>query len=388
MITTEAFTKVAELKAPVRLVCGGTSAGKTYSIIQYLIIYSLNRELSINVVALTSRMLEMGAYGIFIKMLKNMGHYDPKNHNETRKTYKLNKTTFSFFTAENPDTLIGIRGDITFLNEANKIPFESYTQLESRTNLFTFCDWNPASFFWADEYLIGNENVDFIRLTYKDNNQLSQKVIDGIERWKVLGETSKYFANHWLVYGLGMLGKQEGAIYTDWQIIDYLPNEATLIASGMDFGFTNDFSTLISVYKFNDELIVDEIFCKKGLSNPQMATLIKSSDAKNSVIYADCSSPQNISEIKHYGIHILGVTKGAGTINYGIQLIQQNNFKVTARSENLIKELQNYTWSVNKLGESTNEPIAIWNHCLDALRYVFLMKFNNKSTHFNLKWKR
>jgi phage terminase large subunit len=194
------------------------------------------------------------------------------------------------------------------------------------------------------------------------------------------------------VYGCGELGIQEGAIYTDWSEIDYLPEQAELIASGMDFGFTNDFSTLISVYKFNNEIIVDEVFCQKGLSNPQMAKLIKSSNAKNAVIYADSSSPQNISEIKSFGVHIMGVTKGVtnrvGSINYGIQLIQQHHFKVTKRSTNLIKELHNYTWALNKLGESTNEPIAIWNHCLDALRYVFLMKFNNKATTFSLKWRR
>lgn len=388
MITTEAFTKVAGLKAPVRLVCGGTSAGKTYSIIQYLILYSLKRELTINVVALTSRMLEMGAYKIFINMLKEMGYYESNNHNLTQKTYKLNKTTFNFFTAENPDTLIGIRGDITFLNEANKIPFESYTQLESRTDLFTICDWNPASFFWADEYLIGTENVDFIRLTYRDNNQLSQKIIDGIERWEVLGKTSKYFANKWLVYGLGMLGKQEGSIYTDWTEIDFLPADAQLLGSGLDFGFSNDECAMCSVYRYNGEIIVDEVIYKKGLLNSQLASLIKGSNAKNGVIYADSAEPKSIAELKYYGLAVLPVVKGKDSINYGIQLVQEQPFKVTSRSLNLLKELQNYTWKTDKEGNSLNVPIDTYNHLLDALRYFFLMKFSKRKTKSALRWKR
>lgn len=385
---TTAFSKIAELTKPIRLVRGGTSSSKTYSILMYLIFYGFNRELTINIIGATLPMMKKGVYKDFIKILKELGFYDDKYHNRTDHAYTLNKTTFQFFTGEEPSKLRGIRGDISYFNEANLIPFESYSEASSRTKLFCFCDWNPTAIFWADIYLVGQDDVDFITLTYKDNEFLEPKIVADIESWEIKGRTNKFFANKWLVMGLGQLGKQEGAIYTDWEEIEFLPKEAVLIGSGLDFGFTNDPTSLVSVYKFENELIVDEIIYEKGLSNAQISKYIKASDAIKSVIYADCSSPQNISDIKSYGIHILPVIKGAGSINYGIGLIQEHHFKVTKRSVNLIKELNNYTWSIDKLGNSTNEPIDNWNHALDALRYFFRMKFSKKVRHFNLKWKR
>jgi phage terminase large subunit len=90
------------------------------------------------------------------------------------------------------------------------------------------------------------------------------------------------------------------------------------------------------------------------------------------------------TELKQYGLKVLPVIKGKDSINYGIQLIQEQPFKVTSRSSNLIKELQNYVWSKDKEGNLLSIPIDTWNQ--DALRYLFLMKFS-KRTHFNLKWK-
>lgn len=389
MITpTTAFNKIAQMTNPIRIVQGGTSAGKTYSILLYLIYYSLKREVLISVVAESIPVIKRGAYKDFINILKQLNLYDESKHNQTDRTYKLNNSTFEFFGAEDSSKLRGSRRDILFINEANNVTFEAFQELNVRTKLFTFLDYNPSASFYAHTELIGNDDVDFLIVTYKDNEYLDGKIVKEIESWEEKAKTSEYWANRWKVMGLGMLGIQSGAVYKDWSVIDILPDEAVLLGSGLDFGFSNDPSAMISVYRYNGEIIVDEVIYQKGLLNSQLAALIKASDAKDGVIYADSAEPKTIAELKTYGLTVMPVVKGKDSINYGIGLIQEQPIRVTARSINLIKEFENYTWMKDKEGNQLSIPIDNWNHGLDALRYLFLMKFSKKSTHFNLKWKR
>lgn len=389
MITpSTAFTKIAALKQPIRVIQGGTSAGKTYSILHYLILYALKREVLISVVAESIPVLKRGAYKDFQDIIIKLGLYDEKQHNKTDRTYQLNKSTFEFFSADDSTKLRGSRRDILFINEANNISFEAYQELNVRTKKFTFLDYNPTAPFYAHTDLIGQDDVDFLIVTYKDNEFLDKKIVTEIESWEQKAETSEYWANRWKVMGLGQLGIQSGAIFTDWKEIDSVPENAELLGSGLDFGFTNDPSALVSIYRYNGEIIVDEVIYQKGLLNSQLAALVNSSTARNAVIYADSAEPKSIAELRYYGLTVLPVVKGKDSINYGIQLIQEQPFRVTSRSLNLIKELQNYTWLKDKEGNSTSIPIGTYNHIIDALRYFFLMKFSKKSTHFNLKWKR
>lgn len=385
---TTCFTKIAALTKPLRIIQGGTSAGKTFSILQYLILYATNKELTISIVGESIPALKRGAYRDFINILKQSGSYDETYHNLTDRKYQLNKSTFEFFGADNPDSLRGSRRDILFLNECNNVSFEAYQELSVRTRLFTFLDYNPTAPFWATVELTGQDNADHITVTYKDNEFLEQKIIDEIESWEEKGKTSKYYANRWRVMGLGLMGKQEGAIITDWSEIDFLPPDAQLIGSGLDWGYSQDPTTLISVYRYNGELIADEKIYEKGLLNSQIANKVKGTNATEGVIYCDSSEPKSISELKGYGLPVLPVVKGKDSINYGLSLIQEQPIKVTSRSQNLIKELLNYTWKKDKEGNALNVPIDNFNHAIDSLRYLFLMKFGNRSTTFGLKWKR
>lgn len=388
MSPTTAFTKIAKMTAPIRVVQGGTSAGKTYSILHYLILFSLKKNLHISIVAESVPHLKRGAYKDFIDILIKMNLYDETKHNRTDRIYRLNESTFEFFSADDHSKLRGSRRDILFINEANNVAFEAFQELNIRTKLFTFLDYNPSAPFYAHNELIGKEGVDFLIVTFKDNEFLDEKIRLEIESWEQKAQTSDYWLNRWKVMGLGQLGVQSGAIFNDWKEIDSLPENAELIGSGLDFGFSNDETSLISVYRYDGEIIVDEVIYQKGLLNSQIANLIKQSPARFGIIYADSAEPKSIAELKSYGLNVLPVVKGKDSINYGIQLIQQQPFKVTSRSLNLIKELQNYVWMKDKEGKELGVPIDNYNHGIDALRYLFLMKFSKKSTHFGLRWKR
>lgn len=384
---TRCFEKISALKKNVRIVQGGTSAGKTYSILLYLIYYALNpkRNLLISIVAKSVPALKRGAEKDFFNILKANGWYDENRNNKTDRTYQLGNSTFEFFGAEDHDKLRGARRDILFINECNNVSFDVFSELNVRTRLFTFLDYNPTAPFWATAKLIGEANTDFLIVTYKDNEFLEQKIINEIESWQLKGETDKYFKNRWRVMGLGLIGIQEGAIITNWSEIDLLPTDAELIGSGLDFGFSNDPCALISVFRFDGELIVDEVIYDKGLLNTKLSEKIKNSKARYGVIYGDSSEPKSIAELRTYGLQVLPVVKGKDSINYGLQLLQQNPFKVTKRSTNLIAELQSYVWATDRESNPLNVPSGP-DHAIDALRYFVMMKLGKKQT-FGLKWR-
>lgn len=161
----------------------------------------------------------------------------------------------------------------------------------------------------------------------------------------------------------------EAKIYKDWQIIDTIPHEARLERRGLDFGYTNDPTALVDVYKYNNALILDEIAYQKGLSNKQIADLINVQPKKTLTI-ADSAEPKSIDEIASYGVSIMPAKKGSDSINQGIQYVQAQRISVTKRSLNIIKEYRNYLWMTDKDGKMVNEPSPIFNHAMDAIRYA------------------
>jgi len=375
---TTAQTKIAKLKTRVRIVQGGTSSSKTFTIIPFLIQYAIYKKGSeISIVSESIPHLKRGAIRDFLKVMQWTGNYYESQWNKSSHTYTFKNGSFiEFFSADQPDKLRGARRDVLFINECNNIDFESYQQLSIRTRKFIYLDYNPTSTFWVNEHLLGNKDVSFVILTYKDNEALEASIVKAIESAREKAKTSKYWENWWKVYGLGQIGTLEGVIFNNWQQIDNIPPEAKLIGSGMDFGFTNDPTTLISLYKYNNEYIFHEVLYKKGLTNREIYQYAKGVQGH---IIADSAEPKSIHELLNYGLIIQGAAKGSDSILHGIQLLQSIDFKVTSSSTNLIKELRNYAWDKNKTGKQLNLPIDAYCHCIDAMRYV-ASKFLTKQT--------
>jgi len=366
--TTTAQSKISKLKKRVRIVQGGTSSSKTFSIIPLLIQYAIQTPNSeISVVAESIPHLKRGAVRDFIKIMQWTNNWRDANFNKSNLTYNFSNGSFiEFFSADHPDKLRGARRDILFINECNNIDFESYVQLAIRTKKFIYLDYNPTNEFWVHMELMNEKDTDFIILTYKDNEALDKAIVIEIEKAKVKAETSTYWANWWNVYGLGLIGSLEGVIFNNWKLIDLVPNEAVLLGYGLDFGYTNDPTAIVEIYKHNDQRIVNEICYQKGLSNSQIAKMITT----KLPCYCDSAEPKSIAELKLHGINAYGVTKGADSINYGIQTIQANDYLVTKHSTNLINELRKYSWDKDKrTGEAQNKPIDNFNHAIDSWRY-------------------
>ena len=367
MIITTAIRKIEALKKRIKIIQGGTSAGKTYGILPILITKAATYpKTEISVVAETIPHLRRGALKDFLRIMKDTGRYFDERFNKSLLRYEFaNGSYIEFFSADDSSKLRGARRDVLYINECNNVTFESYNELAIRTKKAIYLDFNPANEFWVHTELKDEQDSDFLILTYKDNEALDNSIVPQIEKNRLKAETSAYWANWWRVYGLGEIGMLEGVIFSNWKTIDNLPKEANLIGIGLDFGYTNDPTAIIEIYNYNGQRIINELKYQTGMLNSDIANALP----KHVPVYADSSEPKSIEEIKRYGITIKGVTKGKDSINYGIDVMQRNEYLVTSNSTNLIKELRAYCWDTDKQGARLNKPIDTNNHGIDALRY-------------------
>jgi phage terminase large subunit len=370
LLKTTAQEKIVQLTKRIRVVRGGTSASKTFSIIPFLIEYALmNRNSVISVVSETIPHLRRGALRDFLKIMELTENFNPDAYNKSSLTYTFHNGSFiEFFSADSPAKLRGARRDVLFINECNNVEFESYQQLSIRTRDFIYLDYNPNNEFWVDTELIGLPDVELITLTYKDNEALDPAIVREIEKAKEKAQTSAYWANWWKVYGLGQLGSLEGVIFNNWKQIDTIPETAKLLGYGMDFGYTADPTSVIALYKHDNQYILHEVIYQTGLTNRDIYNLLPD---KKGFYVADSAEPKSIVELQRMGLKIIGAEKGKDSIIHGIQLMQQEQFLVTSQSVNLIKELRNYSWDKDRNGQTiANKPIDAFNHGIDAMRYI------------------
>jgi phage terminase large subunit len=367
MIITTAIKKINALKRRIKIIQGGTSAGKTYGILPILITKAATYpRMEISVVAESIPHLRRGALKDFLKIMKETGRYFDERFNKSLLRYEFsNGSVIEFFSADDSSKLRGARRDVLYINECNNVTFESYNELAIRTKKEVYLDFNPANEFWVHKELKDEPDSDFLILTYKDNEALDNSIVQQIEKNRLKAETSSYWANWWRVYGLGEIGMLEGVIFSNWKQIDNLPKDAKLIGIGLDFGYTNDPTSIIEIYNYNGQRILNELKYQTGMLNSDIAKELP----KHVPVYADSSEPKSIDEIKRYGITIKGVTKGKDSINYGIDVMQRQEYLVTSNSVNLIKELRSYCWDTDKAGTRLNKPIDTNNHAIDALRY-------------------
>ena len=366
-----ATDKLLALDKRIRAAAGGTSASKTISILLILIdkcqiAANNNEQLLISVVSESLPHLKRGAMRDFLNIMEGHGYYKDSNWNRSDYIYSFSPTVrMEFFGVDSPDKVRGPRRDILFMNEANNCPFESFEQLEVRTLKEIWLDWNPTNEFWFYTEILPyrQTDLDFITLTYKDNEALDDNIVKSIE-------ARKHNTNWWKVYGLGQLGEVEGKIYKDWAIIPEIPHEARLERLGLDFGYANDPAVLVAVYYYNGGYIVDELIHRTQLSNRKIADYINNSAFPNALIIADSAEPKSIAEMQEYGLHIIGAQKGPGSVNQGIQFVQDQRISVTSRSTNVIKSYRNYMWRTDKDGKILTIPDHNYSDAMDAIRYA------------------
>ncbi|HDY86557.1 MAG TPA: terminase [bacterium] len=364
---TSATKKIFSLSKRIRAVSGGTSASKTVSILIWLIDYcqsTKNVNKLATVVSESHPHLLGGSIEDFQVIMKDRDYWNEKRWVRNPKAIYTFETgnRLEFYSVDTYGKAHGPRRDVLFVNEANNLAYNIVDQLIIRTRETIWLDWNPTAEFWFYTEMEGRrDDIDFITLTYLDNEALDESTVREIE-------SHKHLKNWWKIYGLGLMGELEGLIYKGWKMIDDIPHEARLEGYGLDFGYSNDETALVAVYWYNGGYIVDERLYQKGLSNKQIADVILAQE-ENALVVADSAEPKSIDEIYSYGVMIVGAKKGKDSVNHGIQFVQQQKISVTKRSLNINKERRNYMWMEDKEGKTLNKPIDLFNHLMDAIRY-------------------
>lgn len=386
------------MSARVRIVPGGTSAGKTYGIIPILIDVATRQRLEISIVSESIPHLRKGAMRDFLKIMECTGRFIPEHWNKSNFTYTFTNGSFiEFFSADKQSKVRGPRRDILYINECNAIDFETYSQLAIRTKQYIWLDFNPTSEFWVHTELQRDPDVETLVLTYKDNEALPDIIVAEIEKAKtraffdadapnVFAESnikSAYWANWWKVYGLGEVGSVQGCVFNGWQFVDAIPADAKLLGVGMDFGFSTDPTSMVALYRYNGGIFIDEMCYKVGMTNKDIAVELKRQGCRAStLIVADCAEPKSIHEINEYGFNVLPSEKGADSILFGIGVLQEcEDVSITRESVNFIKEYRNYVWETDKSGNKTGRPVDAYNHLMDALRYIAVKVLAKHNQH-------
>lgn len=365
---------------------GGTSSGKTYTLMQVLIFHALNNNgCVITVAGQDLPNLKVGAMRD-AKTIVNGSDWLRNffKFNESGSFFQgANNSIIEFKSYQNEQDAKNGKRDFLFINEANGVSYSIYWQLSIRTRQKVYLDYNPSERFWVHNDVIGRKGVKLIISDHRGNPFLTAEEHARIEAI----EDEELFK----VYARGLTGKLSGVIFSNFSIVDELPSreEWKLYGYGLDFGFTNDPTALVQCVIAHGELWVDLLVYETELTNPMIADKAKANGiTRKTQIVADSAEPKSIAELNNLGLWVVPTSKGKDSIAVGIDVLHRYKINVTRRSTPLIEEMQAYKWETDRDGNKTNKPIDKYNHAIDAIRYFAMMKLNVKrrsapKAHYN-----
>jgi len=371
---------------------GGSRSGKTYAILQYILIYCLrNKDKIITIARKTFPSLRLGAYREFVEMLKTYAIYKEENHNKTNNFYNLNGNTVQFISLDQAIKLRGLRHDLVFIDEVNEIDKDEADQLFMRTGEKILMAQNPSDALHWSLKLKANEDCLYLHSTYVDNPFLPQAIVNQIESYKLTDE------DLWQIYGLGLPAKNNELVYNhqqffteeDLTITDSDNNTHNLfdeIIWGLDFGYNHP-TALVKIWVNVNKRIIwcKEIIHQSYLTTNDLITLMKDLDITGRV-YCDSAEPKTIEEIKRAGFDAVNSMK---EVKEGIDCIKGLNFFIHRESVKTLEELRRYKWKM-KGDIKTDEPIKLFDDALCAIRYAtftYLTKTNRANQYdFDMEW--
>ena len=369
---TTTLRKIAAMRKRIRVICGSQGASKTFSILMLLINHASSKEdRKILVVSEELSKMRPTVIADFIKIMKEWGIYEDSSWNSSEAIYRFrNGSTINFKGMDKLSIGKGLRCNVLFANEANKIDWEAYREISSRADNI-FIDYNPNLLSWIDTEVIPREDCSFLRVTWRDNEFLGDA-----EKAEIMGYAEKafnddgsikseYWHNVWKVYSEGEVGSTIGAIFTDWSTGEYI--ETDLNGFGLDFGYSSDPDALIRVSIDNKHKVIymkEELY-QNGNSEDVLGSILKKK-CSGHIIVADSAEDRLIADMKKkFSIRITPVKKPR--VVESVKKLLGYHFVVDPNSVNLQKELQNYVW-LDKVDKTI--PIDKFNHLLDALRYI------------------
>lgn len=349
---------------------GGARSGKSFGVIQCLIFLAQQKKLRISIVSHSLPHIKRGAYRDFRLIMEQWQLWDDSKFSYTEFVYTFqNGSYIELFGLEDEGKARGPGRDILFINESNLLRKELFDQLAMRTTGQILLDLNPADFdCWCYEIADKPENKK-IHSTYLDNiENLTPSQVSYIEAYK---DGDPYM---WEVFGLGLRGRSTETIYTHWKMCQSLPLRGEVFY-GQDFGYAVP-SALVRVEYYEGAIYAEELIYQDKLTTSDLIGRYESIGmTKTGEIFCDCAEPKTIEEMYRYSYNVKPAEKDVWA---GIQKIRTMPLYITENSVNLLKEIKNYKWKVDKDNKvkPEEEPVKMNDHALDALRYAVFTKLS------------
>ena len=376
--TSITFEHLLDAKSRISQHIGGTRSGKTYAILQFLIMRALEKKEMITIVRKTIPSLKRTVMKDFKEIMQSLNVWHESQFNISDRLYTFsNDSQILFISTDDAEKLRGIKSSMLFIDEASEIDEESYFQLSIRTTGRIILAFNPtiSPFHWLRQM----QDCERYVTTYKNNPYLEKEIVRGIEELK--HKNPKY----WSIYGLGEYAANQRAVF-NFDTIEWLPtNEdgevsAEFVCFGLDFGFSQDPTALVSVWKDGQDLYFVEHLYERGMVTNDIHNFLKSVVNGREEIYADSAEGRLIEELYRLGWNIKPVKKGPDSIRFGISVMQNYNIKIPRSSQNLINEMYSYQYAVDKHSHVTDKPEDGLDHLIDAARYACMMRLSHKAT--------
>ena len=339
---------------------GGSRSSKTYSLCQLMIIYCLqNNNKVVSVIRKTFPALRATVLRDFIEILKDIGIYKQEAHNKSEHIYTFaNGSMIEFFSVDNEQKIRGRKRDIAWLNEANELYFDDFTQINMRTEDKLIFDYNPSdSVSWL--YELPKDESTLIKSTYRDNPFLPESIKLQIEDLKRTDEAL------YQIYALGEKATSKSNIYSNWLFVTHRPARFVKYVYGLDFGYNHP-TALIRVYYCDNDIYIEPVIYESYLTTTMLIEKLGSLGIEQTVtILADYSRPEIIQEMNIAGYDVQNANK---VVKKGIDNLK--TFGVICQDDKAIKrEYENYKWK--KIGDFiTDEPVKLFDDAMDAIRYA------------------
>jgi phage terminase large subunit len=363
---------------------GGRSSGKSFFIVDKLILLGISEKRRMLFLIKQTNRVNETIWRMTLDALEKFQLYEYCDFNKSEHTIIFPNGTY--IKMSGMDSENKARGfvdiDTVFFEECTDFLEEDIESVDGTLrgkvkNKQLYFAMNPVSmqnwvykYFGFDTGIIPPDTF-ILKTTYLDNKWCDDATIKRMERLKERNPA------RYKIEAEGNFATLDKLVFSytakKLDVNELIRNNTELITLiGMDFGFLDPTTCILSLYddKSKTLYICDEIY-QKGLTNEDIARLVKQKGWHKNVIIADSANPKDIADLRKMGLtKIKPCKKGKNSIISGIKKMQEMEIIINETCENTITEFDNYAWQKSKLtGEYVEIPIDSFNHCIDGIRY-------------------
>ncbi|MDY2752574.1 MAG: PBSX family phage terminase large subunit [Blautia obeum] len=379
---------------------GGYGSSKSYHIAVKVIKKLLKEKRKALVVREVYDTIRDSCFDLLEEVANSMGVEDYLEFNTSPMRVKFkNGSKIIFKGMDKPAKLKSLNGvSIVWIEECSEVKYEGFKEITGRlrhptlsnhiilsTNPVSKSNWCYKYFFQnkkehtftLDDEELYKKRIMVVGKTYYHHSTVDDNYFVPEDYIEQLDDLKTHDPDLWRVARKGRFGTNGLIVFPQFEV---LPDEEVKEAmknvknpiekNGMDFGFVTSYNAIVRMLIDHDEKILylyDEYY-SRNKTDPEIAEDIEK--WKDILIKADCAEPKAIKYYKQKGFRIRKCKKFQGS--RAIYTKKVKRFKkiiCSDKCENIIDELKELTFKVDKDGEIIEDEFNIDPHTLSAIWY-------------------